>query len=330
MADIYDSRLKDRPRAIETYGAVLAADSGHRGALTALARLNQDEGNHAEASTALAGLLELSEGEEKIELAGTLATTYEALGQDEQACATLSRALEVDNRHEEPLKRLRGLYEKSEAWVELSGLIVDDANVAESDDDKVKLFREAAAIHSEKRDDKGSAAELLEKASALKPDDRAILLELCDAYSASGRGASAVEVLVKIVESYGGKRSKELGGIHRRLAAAYKGDGALDRALEELDKAFRIEPGNVSALKELGEVALEVGDLKKAQQMFRALLLQKLDAKSPITKAEVFFRLGTVHYRMEEKPKAIQMLERSIQTDKTLEGPAELLAEIKG
>ena len=103
----------------------------------------------------------------------------------------------------------------------------------------------------------------------------------------------------------------------------------MDRALEELDKAFRIEPGNVSALKELGEVALELGELKRAQQMLRALLLQKLDAKSPITKAEVFFRLGIVHQRMDDKPKAITYLERSIQTDKTLEGPAEWWAELK-
>ena len=82
-------------------------------------------------------------------------------------------------------------------------------------------------------------------------------------------------------------------------------------------------------LKQLGHLALEVGDLKKAQQIFRALLLQKLNDQSPITKAEVFYHLGIVHHRLEENPKAIQMLERAIQTDGDLEGPAELLAEIK-
>ena len=50
------------------------------------------------------------------------------------------------------------------------------------------------------------------------------------------------------MQSYGVKRTKELGEIHRRLAGAYLADGNGQRALEELDKAFRIEPGNVSVL----------------------------------------------------------------------------------
>ncbi len=194
----------------------------------------------------------------------------------------------------------------------------------------MKLLVRAADIHQKKRNDPAAAATMLEKASQEKPDDRGLLLDLCDAYSASGRGKAAAEVLEKIVESYGGKRSKELGEIHRRLAAAHLADGNQEKAMEELDKAFRIEPGNVQVLKQLGLVALEVNDSKKAMQMFRALLLQKLDADSPITKAEVFYHLGIVHNKVGEKSKAIQMLERAIQTDDSLEPAKALLAELKG
>ena len=105
---------------------------------------------------------------------------------------------------------------------------------------------------------------------------------------------------------------------------------AVGGALEELDRAFRIEPGNVQVLRKLGMVALEAEDLKKAQQMFRALLLQKLDDSSPITKAEVFMYLGDVHDKMGEKSKAIQMLERAVQSDDKLERAAQRLAELKG
>ena len=205
-----------------------------------------------------------------------------------------------------------------------------DADFAATPEEKMRLYRQAAEIQSVKRQDSGAAAALLEKASALKPDDREILLQLCDAYSASGRGKAAAQALEKIVESYGGKRVKELGEIHRRLATAYLADGDTQRALEELDKAFRIEPGNVLVLKMLGEVAIQAGDLKKAQQMFRALLLQKLDDKSPITKPEVFMRLGEVHEKIGEKDKAIQMYERAVQSDDKLEAAKERLAALKG
>jgi NADH:ubiquinone oxidoreductase subunit len=63
--------------------------------------------------------------------------------------------------------------------------------------------------------------------------------------------------------------------------------------------------------------------------MFRALLLQKLEAGSPISKAEVFYQLGVVHHRLDEKPKAVQMLERAIQTDPNLTAAQTLLNEIK-
>jgi tetratricopeptide (TPR) repeat protein len=114
------------------------------------------------------------------------------------------------------------------------------------------------------------------------------------------------------------------------LAAAYLADGEVQSALSELDRAFRIEPGNVQVLTLLGDVAMRVGDHKKAQQMYRALLLQKLDdATGPIKKSMVFFRLGQVHEQLDEKPKAMQMYERAVQTDGLEEAKARLAA-LKG
>jgi len=330
LGEVYESRLGNRQKAIETYRSVLERDAQHRSALESLTRLFQAEGDHAEAAKAIERLLDMSGGEDAVRLSIELADEFAELGDAESSARALERGLGADERNAELRSRLRGLYESMLAWDKLASHLAADAGLAESDDEKVKLLREAAAIHSDKRKEHAAASELLEQASQLKPDDRELLLELCDAYSESGRGKAAAEVLEKVVESYGGKRSKELGEIHRRLANAYLADGDTQRALEELDKAFRIEPGNVNVLKKLGEVALQADDLKKAQQMFRALLLQRLDANSPITKAEVFMNLGEVHYRMGEKPKAIQMLERAVQSDASLEQAKARLAEIKG
>jgi hypothetical protein len=64
--------------------------------------------------------------------------------------------------------------------------------------------------------------------------------------------------------------------------------------------------------------------------MYRALLLQKLDdARGPIKKSMVFFRLGQVHEQLDEKIKAQQMYERAVQTD-GLEEAKVRLAALKG
>lgn len=330
LGEIYESRLGDRARAIETYKSVLERDERHRGALESLARLYQAGDQHQQAAGILDQLLGLSEGEHAVRLAIELAETHDKLGDARASASALERGLEADARHAELRSRLRAKYEGLGDWEKLADLLAADAEHADAVDDKVRLLRQAADIHGKKRSDPARASELLDRASNLKPDDRELLLELCDAYSASGRGKAAAEVLEKIVESYGGKRSKELGEIHRRLADAHLAEGQTERALEELDKAFRIEPGNVNVLTKLGDVALAAGDMKKAQQMFRALLLQKLDPTSPITKAQVFLRLGEVHEKLGEKSKAIQMVERAVQSDDTLEEAKRKLAELKG
>jgi len=76
----------------------------------------------------------------------------------------------------------------------------------------------------------------------------------------------------------------------------------------------RIEPGNVSVLMLLGQVAMDIADFKKAQQMFARSCCKKLD-ESVLKKSEVFLRLGEIHEKIGEAPKAIQMYERAIQTD---------------
>jgi tetratricopeptide (TPR) repeat protein len=330
LGEIYETRLGDRARAIETYRAVLARDDRHGAALEALARLYQADSNLPEAASILDRLLSLAEGAEAVRLSIALADVHEKIGDKGHAIAALERGLAVDKANADLRTRLAKLYESESQWEKLANHLGEDAELTEGVDAKVKLLKRAADIHEHKRSDPAAAAATLEKASGLKPDDRELLLELCDAYSASGRGKDAAAVLEKIVESYGGKRSKELAEIHRRLAAAHLAENNSQKAMEELDKAFRIEPGNVHVLKQLGLVSLELNDTKKAMQMFRALLLQKLEANAPITKAEVFYYLGVVHNKMGEKAKAIQMVERAIQTDAGLASAKQLLAELKG
>jgi tetratricopeptide (TPR) repeat protein len=204
----------------------------------------------------------------------------------------------------------------------------------------VRLLRSAAELRRTKLKDSKAAAELLQEASQHAPQDRDLLLALCDAYSESGRGKQAAEVLQKIVESYGGRRSKEVATIHHRLARAYLADGEKQQALTELDTAFRIDPGSIHVMKDLGILALALADeatetatreafVDRASRTFRALLMQKLD-DAPITKAEVFYHLGDALHRKGETKQAIHNLERALDSDKNLAPAKELLAKLKG
>lgn len=318
LAALVESALGDLARAAAVWSSIRTVEESDE-VLEALLRLHTALGQKAEATEALEVLAGRATGGAAIERLITLARSYAELGETAAVVRSLDRARAVDPESRELRARLRAEYERAGAWEPVAVMVLADADASEEKKTKVDLYREAASIYLKKLEDPSTGADVLQKAVDLSPEDRGLLLDLCDAVSLAGRGTEAVAVLQKIVASFGGKRSKELGEIHRRLANAYLAMGQKEQALGELDKAFRIEPGNISVLRQLGEVAMESGDMAKAQQMFRALLLQRLDGNAPITKAQVFCRLGQIHQALGEGPKAKQMFERALQADPQLE-----------
>ncbi len=339
LGEVQEGRIGDLEKAAQTYAAVLDKDAKHKGALVALARIQEKRGDKAESAKYTERLLELEQGDEAVATAKKLASLYEGLGEVAGRRRSLERALAERDRDEDVRSKLRTLYEQEKDWEKLAELHKGDAQAASEPLDRVRLLRAAADIYKTKLSNAASAADLLQQASELAPSDRELLLALCDAYSESGRGKQAVEVLQKIVDSYGGRRSKEVAVIHHRLARAHLADGDRQKALAELDTAFKIDPGSISVLRDLGVLSLELADadveqkdayVDRAGKTFKALLLQRLDEGAPITKAEVFYYLGDVSHRQGDDKKAIQMLERALDNDKGFARAKELLAKLKG
>jgi tetratricopeptide (TPR) repeat protein len=196
--------------------------------------------------------------------------------------------------------------------------------------EQVKLLRNAAEIQLEKRHSPADAIPIFERASALVPEDRNLLMSLCDAYAAAGLGQEAAHVLERLIASFGMRRTKELAVYHHRLAQAKIQLGDKESALAQLDLAFKIDPSSIAVLRDLGLLALETGDWVRAQKTFRALLLQRLDDSAGISKAQVFCYLGEVSAKQGDKPKAVQMFERALENDPKLDRARAALAELKG
>lgn len=371
LAKLFEEKIEDKARALTTYEAVLAHEANHAGALEAVARLTEANGDNAKAADVLARLLDAQSNGDGASVALRLAAARGRLGDDAGVESALRRALEIDSSNAAARAELRALYERTKNWKELADLLASDADIIEKahpDDvkpmeatpsipppapgkavarasmtppppapaptgplaDVLALLRRAAEIHLRERNSAVDAVPVLERARVFAPNDRELLLLLCDAYTASGRERDATAVLEKIIQSFGGKRTKELSVYHHRLGKALAQLGDNDVALTQLDLAFKIDPGSVAVLKDLGVLALETNDLDRAQKTFRALLLQKLDSNSGISKGEVFFYLGEISAKQGDKTKAVQMLERAIENEPTLERAKVRLSELKG
>ena len=110
-------------------------------------------------------------------------------------------------------------------------------------------------------------------------------------------------------------------------------------ALEELEAARKLDPANLKVAGDLGRLSLELYDgatdqdakgehLKRAEAVYKSLLLQKIEDGAAIAKAEVFVGMAKVLLRMDDPKKAIHNLERAIAADAHYEPAHALLDEL--
>lgn len=313
LSAIFEEHLKAPDQATAAFARVVELDPRNVQALGALARLHQAAGRWPETVATEERLLALQQGSAAVTTAYRLAElSTKHLADPARAEGFLRDALELDATSTETKQRLMAHYESQDDQAKIAGLLSIEVSQTSDSGAKVKLLRRIADIFQAKLSDPVSAVGYLEQAAALMPEDRDILLPLCDLFIAAGRQADAIPVLEKIIASFAGKRAKEVAGYEHRLGQALEGLGRADEALAHYDQAFKIDLTNVLILRDLGRLCLEKGDLDRANKTFRALLLQKLTAGSGISKADVYFHLGDISLRTGDKAKAKQMLERAI------------------
>lgn len=330
LAQIQERDLAQAAAAAETLERVRAVLPNDENVLSALARLYAGLGRHADALAALQALSPLLSGDAAIANALEIAAVADSkLGDVANAEAALRRALALQPGHAEARARLRALFDRTKNHVGRAELLAEDAEAATDKTQKVALYKEVAELYAKELADPGRAAQYLEKAVALDPEDRNALLPLCDLYIAAGRQADAVPVLEKIIASFGTKRSKDVAMYHHRLGQALEGLGKTAEALAAYDAAFKIDLTSVPILRDLGRLCYASGDWDRAQKTFRALLLQKLDASAGITKGDVYFYLGDITAKQGDPKKAISMLDRALVEQPGHPEATALLARLK-
>jgi lipopolysaccharide biosynthesis regulator YciM len=330
LARTIEERLGDLTRAEEVYERVLSRDAGNVAALRALARLSQQGGDAERAVSTLESLLARLEGEERVTVAYELAELAEQkLTSRVRAEAALRAALSAGVRQAETREKLFALCERQQDFKGLAQLLAEEVELTDDPRQKVQLLRRASELARSRLGDAAAAAGFLERAAVFAPDDRSVLVPLCELYIADGRQADAVPVLQQIIASFGGRRVKEVAGFHHMLARAFSGMGDPSRALNELDAAYRVDLTNVGVLKDLGLLAYQQGDFERAQKTFRGLLLQRLDKDAPISKADVYFYLGDISRQQGDAQKAISMLERAVAEQAGHERAKSLLSSLK-
>jgi golgin subfamily B member 1 len=331
IGELNERDLKNVAKATELYERVLDRDPDNAGALRALARLAEVDGDWNRSVEMLRRAIDLSPpGAEAASAAVHLARLEGERLKDETAMeASLRRANELDPSNREALSMLKNIAQRRNDPSMLAAVAERELQLTTDPKERLAQLKALADLARTQLNDPGRAAVYLEHAVAIAPDDRELLGPLVDLYNLAGRPSDAVPILEKIIASYGTRRTKDLAQWQHRLGRALEANGNLAGALAQYDGAFKIDLTSVPILRDLGMLTLKMGDYERAQKTFRALLLQRLDASAGISKADVYYYLGETLSRQNDAPKAIGMLERAVETERGHAAATQLLARLK-
>ena len=269
-------------------------------ASAALARLYTSLNEHALAAEWLEIRLGSAPEELRAETAVALAKAHLAAGQNTQARACLEQTLVEHPQLNMAREMLAKLYREDSAYEPLALVLSQGADAQTDPERRLAYLREAADLYCEKLNVPERAIPVLERATALAPDDTRLRSMLAEGLRVAGRYEEAKNVLRALIEGFGRKRSPERAEFHYQLARVAASARQFDEAFAELEHATKMDLGHQAALHMLASLAQQQGDLDRAERSYRALLLllrrQKNEAPEALGQAEVLYEL----YRLSE------------------------------
>jgi tetratricopeptide (TPR) repeat protein len=316
-AVLADEELHDEERALTAYQKLAGLEHDER-ALDALARIRLRRGEPGLAVPWLERSLETRPTSARVQVRLRLARAHQAAGNLEAAMTTLEGGIREAPDAFELRDLLADLYERNERLERLAELLADSATRSTDRELLLSYARKAALLFGKRLGEPARSVDVLARAVEVAPNDRPLKLDYVDALIAAERLDAAREVLEAMVNEYGRRRSPERAELHLRLSRVAKGAGQIDEALAQLDNAASMDRAHPAILRALGQLAVEAGQLERAERAYRTLLLivrkPQGGGEAEGGAAEVLYQLHRIALELGQREKAAELLESAVQT----------------
>jgi tetratricopeptide (TPR) repeat protein len=323
-ASIAEEKLGHRALALAHYKRALALEV-RAPLLDSIARIHEQQKEWTDAAANLDRLVR-EFPEQRSAVIVRLADAHSNAGGDAAAQERLEAALNDPTSPPEIAMRLAAIYGRTSQFAPLGELIARQAE-GKSDAERRGVLVEAAEIFLTKCNAPERAVPLLEQASTLAPDDRALKLRLGEALQLAGQPDRARALLRDMIDAFAGRRPKERATVHFHLARLHLRIGERAQALAELEAATRIDPANPEILRMVAELARDDGQLDKAERSYRALLavVRRADDDAPVLRTEVLVELSALAERQGEPDRAAEIIESAFETAASSDAEAKRL-----
>jgi tetratricopeptide (TPR) repeat protein len=318
-AQVAEVDCKEIERAIAGHRRVVAL-TPTSDSLRALARLNLERGQSAQAVPWLESLLGTVSVDERLTIVHQLAKAHLSANQTERAIAAIETNLDDKTPAIELRLMLADLYRKADLWEPLASHLTRSLPLIPAGDPLAReLSREAVALYVSKLGSPEAAIPALEKALELDPSDKDLRTALATGKRTAGDLVAARQLLTELIADFGRRRSPERAALHVELARVAQAEGKTEEAMTEMESASKMDTSNTAIQRELAEMARTAGQLDRAERVYRALLLVVRrtppgDDEAAVGPSEVLFELHKLAAARGEEDQAKELLESAIET----------------
>jgi len=295
-------------------------------ALRALRERFEKDGQWEDVARVCQRIANTETGEGKIEALLGLSHALQQVGRALDAVAPLEELLANNPGHPAVVNVLGDLYQQAGDTLKIAHLKIDQAALMHSEDDQFHALVEGADMLLQGGEPQ-QAVEAINRAFALRPEDRTVQRLLSDALLANGQFDQAAVVLEQLIGDGRGIEPEELCALYHRLSRASGGMGDGQEQLNALKKAMETDRKNGYVAAELADLAEALGDDDLALKALRAITLNAPDG--PMTKAVAFYRQARIAHKGGDRQRALIFAKRALQEDPNLAQANELLESVR-
>jgi len=315
MGQVYEAELRDLERAIDAYNDVLNVEMDHVEALSGVARLYEETEQWDRAVEVMRRLLRVAaEPKQKVDINYRLGKIFEEqMKEPEPAQEYLVEALSLDPSHVPSMLSLLGIYRRRGDWLKAGQLMIRAEASTVNSLEKTRFLFDAAKIFQEKLGDEQQATDLYARVIQLDPEHVEAAEPLCELYFSRKEWAPLVPILEMLVRKGDRKTNRELTVLYHRLARATDQLGENDKALKYYKQSYDLDSTYLPTLVDRAALLYKLEYWDDAFRIYQTILVHHRDTQKDDEIVDIFFRLGRIKLKLNERTKAVNMFEKALE-----------------
>jgi tetratricopeptide (TPR) repeat protein len=241
----------------------------------------------------------------------------ERLRQPDTAEQHYVEALALDSGYVPAMTSLTAIYQRRGDWLKAAQMMVRAEAQTANQLEKARLLFEAGRIYREKLDSELNAAELFARVLELDPEHVEAGEPLAEIYFRDEQWQKLEPILDMLTRKADRKDNKELNQLYYRLARTADELNNSDKALKFYKAAYDLDSTFLPTL--LGRAALlyKLEDWEGAFKIYQTILVHHRDSQKESDIVDIFYRLGNIKLKQNERKKALNMFEKALEIEAT-------------